>query len=471
MARLVVISNRVAVPDSEGKLPPGGLAVAVDAAMREREGVWFGWSGKVSENPPPLTHNMVGKVDYVVTDLRPNDFQEYYNGFANRSLWPLLHYRTDLAEYQSIDYQGYRRVNEFFADRLVSILEDDDIIWVHDYHLMPFARALRQRGVRNRIGFFLHIPLPPPDLLKTLPKHHSVIGTLADYDLVGFQTESDAANFARYITGVTGASTQDGRTYRLGDHSFRIGVFPVGVEPDLFREEAERAAESTFISELDDSLRDRLLVLGIDRLDYSKGIMQRIEAFERFLERVTDWRGKVTYLQIAPKSREDIPEYTEMYEEVNRAIGEVNGRYGDVGWVPVRYVNRNYQRSSVAGMLRHARVGLVTPLRDGMNLVAKEFVAAQDPENPGVLILSEFAGAAAELQAALLVNPHDRDAMADAITQALYMPLDERQARYHEMFATLEANDIRYWARSFLDALTRPGRATNWLSNWGVTGR
>ena len=449
MARLVVVSNRVAVPDANGKIPPGGLAVAVNAAMRNREGMWFGWSGEVNENPPPPSHLTADNVEYVLTDLRPADFQSYYNGYANRSLWPLLHYRTDLAEYHHRDYQGYRRVNEFIAERLAPLI----------------------LGVDNRIGFFLHIPLPPPDMLKTLPKHQSVIGTMADYDLVGFQTEQDAGNFARYVTGVIGAATQDGRLYRLGDHSFRLGVFPVGVEPDLFRKEAEKAADSTFISELDTSLNKHPLVLGIDRLDYSKGIMHRIHAFELFLEKVTDWRGKVTYLQIAPKSREDIPEYTDMYEEVNRAIGEVNGRFGDVGWVPVRYVNRNYQRSAVAGMLRHARVGLVTPLRDGMNLVAKEFIAAQDPEDPGVLILSEFAGAAAELGAALLVNPHDREAMADALAQALSMSLDERKARHAEMFATLEANDIRYWASSFLDALTRPGRATNWLSNWGVNAR
>ncbi len=445
--------------------------MAIDAAMREREGIWFGWSGKVSEDPPPVSHLQVDNVEYVLTDLRPNDFQEYYNGFANRSLWPLLHYRVDLAEYLQTDFQGYRRVNEFFADRLGALLQPDDVIWVHDYHLMPLARALRRRGHGNRIGFFLHIPLPPPELLKTLPKHQSVIGTLTDYDLVGFQTESDAANFARYATGVSGASTQDGRIYRTGNHAFRIGVFPVGVEPDRFRELAQEAAQSTFISELDNSLSDRLLVIGVDRLDYSKGILHRVQAFERFLEKFEDWRGRATYLQIAPKSREDIPEYTDMSEEVSRAIGEVNGRFGDVSWVPVRYVNRNYQRAAVAGMLRHARVGLVTPLRDGMNLVAKEFVAAQPPDDPGVLVLSEFAGAAAELVTALLVNPHDRDSVADAILQALEMPLDERQARHREMFATLEANDIRYWARSFLDALTRPGRTMNWLSNWGIIGR
>ena len=471
MARLVVISNRVAIPDEGGASPPGGLAVAVAAAMREREGVWFGWSGQVSEEPGPPTHVQQGAVSYVVTDLKPNDFQEYYNGFANRALWPLLHYRVDLAEYLSTDYFGYRRVNEFFAERLSPLLEPDDVIWVHDYHLMPLACELRQRGHRNRIGFFLHIPLPPPDLLKTLPKHEAVVGSMADYDLIGFQTENDAANFARYLIAVSGATTPDGRVYKLGNRSFRVGVFPVGIEPEKMREAAEQAEHSSMMSEFDESLRDRLLVLGVDRLDYSKGILHRLEAYERFLERYSARRGQSTLLQIAPKSREDIPEYTDMYEQVSASIGRINGRFGDVSWVPVRYVNRNYGRETVAGLMRRARVGLVTPLRDGMNLVAKEFVAAQNDSDPGVLVLSEFAGAAAELESALLVNPHDRDAVADAIERALSMPLPERQARQREMLATLEANDIRYWARSFLEALTRPGRAMNWLSNWGLTGR
>ena len=465
MARLVVISNRVAIPEGGDKPPQGGLAVAVAAAMREREGLWFGWSGEIAPAPGELRRMRAGTVEYAVTDLCAEDFEPYYNGFANRALWPLLHYRADLSAFSSSDLQGYQRVNAFFADRVGALLGPDDVIWVHDYHLMPLARALRARGHRNRIGFFLHVPMPPPDLLSTLPRHESVIGALADYDLVGFQTENDAANFARYLTAVVGAATRDGRQYRVGEHSVRLGVFPVGIEPRRFARLAERALPTDFLRELLASLSGRHLLLGVDRLDYSKGILQRIDAFERFLESHTDWRARATFLQIAPRSRADIREYAEIGAAVSAKVGRLNGRFGGVSWVPMRYVNRNYKRSAIAGMMRLARVGIVTPLRDGMNLVAKEFVAAQDPADPGVLVLSQFAGAAAELGGALLVNPHDVDSVADAIAQALAMPGPERVARHREMMIVLEANDIRYWAVSFLAALTQPGRPLNWLSN------
>ncbi len=464
MSRLVVISNRVALPDEHGNRAPGGLAVAIDAAMRGQEGLWLGWSGKVADEPGELEVIQHTHLRYVLTDVRPNDFQEYYGGFANRVLWPILHYRVDLAEFSRADFEGYRRVNEFFAERFGPLLEPDDIIWVHDYHLMPLARALRDRGHGNRIGFFLHTPMPPPDFLTTLPRHEEVVGALVEFDLIGFQTENDALNFSRYLTTVTGAATRDGRHYRIGKRQFRVGVFPVGVDPEGLRQLATMASSSTFASELRDSLDSRSLIIGVDRLDYSKGILNRLDAFERFLEKYPEWHGHVTFLQIAPPSRSDIPEYIEMDAAVSAKVGHINGRFGSVAWVPLRYVNRGYQRDEIALMLRMARVALVTPLRDGMNLVAKEFVATQDPDDPGVLVLSRFAGAAAELESALLVNPHDRDAFADAIDKALTMPREERRARHYEMYAVLEANHIRYWGQSFIEALTRPGRAMNWLS-------
>jgi trehalose 6-phosphate synthase len=465
MSRLVVISNRVALPDEEGRPAPGGLAVAVEATMQGRDGLWFGWSGQVSDEPPPPTTIDCGHMKYVLTDVRPHDFQEYYNGFANRVLWPILHYRVDLAEFNEADLDGYQRVNEFFAERLGPLLEADDILWVHDYHLMPLALALRQRGHNNRIGFFLHIPMPPPDFLTTLPHHAEVIGALTEYNLIGFQTDNDAGNFARYLTRIVGAATPDGRHYHLGHQHFRVGVFPVGVDTEGFRRLAEDSAHTSFAAELEESLAGRALMVGVDRLDYSKGIVNRLDGYERFLEKYPEWHGRITYLQIAPGSRQDIPEYAEIDAAVNAKVGHINGRFGAVSWVPLRYVSRNHRREDIAMVMRMARIGLVTPLRDGMNLVAKEFVAAQDPADPGVLILSQFAGAVAELGAALVVNPHDRDAMADAIHIALNMPLEERRARHQEMYAVLEANHIRFWGQSFLEALTRPGRALNWLSN------
>jgi len=302
-----------------------------------------------------------------------------------------------------------------------------------DYHLMPLAHALRDRGHKNRIGFFLHIPMPPQDLIQTLPTHRDAFGALTDFDLVGFQTEGDAENFSRYALRVLGASTENGTVYQLKNHRFQVGVFPVGIEPVQFQELAKKALATKFMGSFDRGMQGKRLVFGVDRLDYSKGILNRVHAFEQFLESADEWREKVTYLQVAPKSREDIPEYRQMYEKVSSRIGQINGRFGEIDWVPLRYVNRNYQRAAIAGMLAKADVGLVTPLRDGMNLVAKEFVAAQEPDNPGVLVLSEFAGAAAQLKEALIVNPHDVQSVARAILRALEMERPERIERYKAM--------------------------------------
>jgi trehalose 6-phosphate synthase len=458
--RLLIVSNRVALPEKgEGRPTAGGLAVAVNAALRSREGLWFGWSGKVSEEtsePRTVRH---GRVDYSVIDLPPVDFDEYYNGFANRVLWPILHYRIDLAEFSRQDLSGYLRVNETFAHHLSGVIRPDDVIWVHDYHLMPLARFLRERGHANRIGFFLHIPFPPPDILKALPHHRRVLTTLADFDLVGFQTAQDRDNFGRYLAGEGGLAHGDGETFDLDGHRLRAGFYPVGIETENFVRTARRAARSVLVRETRESLVGRSLVIGVDRLDYSKGIPQRIEAFETFIEAYPDKRGAVTFLQITPKSRERIPEYAQMAAEVSAAAGRVNGRFGEVNWTPIRYVNRSYSRTALAGLYRLARVGLVTPLRDGMNLVAKEYVAAQDEADPGVLVLSEFAGAAAELsEGALLVNPHEKEAVAAAIRRALDMPLEERQERFQAMLAVLRAHGIDEWADRFLEDLTAPPR-------------
>ncbi len=439
--------------------------MAIDAAMRDREGMWFGWCGKVAEAPGELQVIGSDALTYVLTEVHPRDFHEYYHGFANRVLWPVLHYRVDLAAFSQNDLDGYCRVNEFFAERLGTLLRPDDIVWVHDYHLILLALALRRRGHRNRIGFFLHTPLPPPDLLTALPGHESLFGeALAEFDLIGFQTDNDALNYARYLTSIVGAATRDGRDYRLGDRQFRIGVFPVGVDPGGVQRLAVEAWESPFAQDYRASLSGKIAMISIDRLDYSKGIINHCDGYERFLEKYPVWHGKAMFLQIAPQSRSEIPEYAEIDAAVSARVGHVNGRFGTVDWVPLRYVNRNHRRPEIAALLRMGRVGVVTPLRDGMNLVAKEFVAAQDPDDPGVLVLSRFAGAARELTAALLVNPYDRDCMADAMNRALIMPLDERQARHAEMLAVLEANHIRFWGQSFIEALTRPGPTLNWLT-------
>jgi trehalose 6-phosphate synthase len=453
LARLVVVSNRVAVPSRDSQA--GGLAVAVRSLLKRHGGLWFGWSGTVSAEGDITTRTIQHRdMSYVLTDLVEADYQEYYNGFANRVLWPILHYRLDLAEFSRRDLSGYRRVNAHFASQLADLLQPDDVVWVHDYHLIPLAKMLRDRGHRNRIGYFLHVPFPPPEIVTALPNHEWLIPQLAAYDLVGLQTDNDATNLARYLENECQLRKRGEFLYQAADRTVRLGAFPIGIETSEFSRLARRSVRSPLVRGVMESLAGRALMIGVDRLDYSKGLAQRMDAFERFLALYPDWRGKVTYLQITPKSRSEIQEYAGMERTISEAAGRINGTYGEVAWTPIRYVNRAYSRSALAGLYRSARVGLVTPLRDGMNLVAKEYIAAQDAADPGVLLLSRFAGAAAECSAALVVNPYDPETVAASIAHALSMPLEERRERHAALFRVISENDIYWWGEHFLAALT-----------------
>jgi trehalose 6-phosphate synthase len=455
LARIFIVSNRVAIPDPNRGAQAGGLEVALRATLRHHHCVWLGWSGDVAPSRSKIASRTVERDGntYIVSDLAEEDFQEYYNGFANRVLWPILHYRLDLAEFSRRDLSGYLRVNQLFADNLEKVLEPGDVVWVHDYHLIPLARALRDRGRQNRIGFFLHIPLPPPEVLTAMPNHEKLIPALCDYDLVGFQTDGDAHNFSRYLSTELRVIPHLLPTVPGENRHMKIGTFPVGIETKSFNRRARRMARSRFAANVRRSVPGALMI-GVDRLDYSKGITLRFDAFERFLVTHPEWHNKVTFLQITPKSRSDIREYADMERALEAQAGRINSNYGDVSWMPVRYVNRTYRRTALGGLYRSARVGLVTPLRDGMNLVAKEYVAAQDEEDPGVLILSRFAGAASELRAAILVNPYDHEAVAAAIARAFAMSLTERRQRHSELWNALLRNDIDTWGDRFLSTLT-----------------
>ena len=470
MARLIVVSNRVAVPSRDGNSLAGGLAVAVRSLLKRHEGLWFGWSGTVSADREVATKTIRhGGLTYVVTDLFEADYQEYYNGFANRVLWPILHYRLDLAEFSRRDLSGYRRVNAHFANQLNDLLQPDDVIWVHDYHLIPLAKMLRDRGHRNRIGFFLHVPFPPPEILTALPNHEWLIPQLSAYDLVGVSDRERRDQFrALSRERMPPAEARSDTRFRRPTGRCSIGVFPIGIETAEFSRLARRSVRSPLVRNVLDSLAGRAMVIGVDRLDYSKGLAQRMDAFERFLAVYPDWRGKVTYLQITPKSRSEIQEYAGMERTISEAAGRINGTYGEAAWTPIRYVNRAYSRSVLAGLYRSARVGLVTPLRDGMNLVAKEYIAAQDPDDPGVLILSRFAGAAAECTAALLVNPYDPEAVATSIAHALSMPLEERRTRHEALFHVISENDLKSWGELFLATLTKKADLPRWHEQLGL---
>jgi trehalose 6-phosphate synthase len=473
MARLVVVSNRVSIP-GDGAKRAGGLEVVLRPALQHKGEIWFGWSGKVAPADELETRSVRHKnVEYAVTDLSKEDFEEYYSGFANRVLWPILHYRLDLAGFAPRDLSGYFRVNGRFATELEKIITKDDLIWVHDYHLIPIADALRHRGHGNRIGFFLHVPFPPPEIVTVLPKHEQLMPLLLQYDVVGFQTEGDAQNFVRYLLSECNqtrifASARDRVIVSANGRQTLVGKFPVGIEPRAFARLARRNVRSPLVKSLVASLGGRNLVIGVDRLDYSKGLIQRLDAFDIFLANHSEWVGKVTYLQITPKNRTEIQEYSELGEALGSAASRINGKYGEVSWTPIRYVNRVYSRSVLAGLYRTACVGLVTPLRDGMNLVAQEYVAAQDVDDPGVLILSRFAGAAIALRRALLVNPYDEESVAVALARALAMPLKERRARQEALFATVCEHNVDQWQQEFLTALRGDegnGRDCNPLCN------
>lgn len=452
MSRLVVVSNRVALPK---EARAGGLASAMQAALTESGGVWFGWSGRlVEESERSLDRRDEGRVDYALLDLTRAEYQEYYLGFANRTLWPLLHFRQALLDFSRKDFAGYMRVNHLFAEHVARLLRPGDRLWVHDYHLIPLGAELRRLGVDARIGFFLHVPLPPRDLLVALPHHEQVFSALAAYDLVGLQTASDLNALLGYFRDEHAAEVDDATGIRLPDgRRFRAGVFPIGIDTERVARQAERAVGSAANKRLVASLEHRRLAIGVDRLDYSKGLPQRFEAFGRFLSQHPQWRSKLSLLQIAPPSREDVPEYRELRSRLERLAGATNGRYAEPDWVPIRYVNRSFQQETLAGFYRSAHVGLVTPLRDGMNLVAKEFVAAQAADDPGVLVLSNLAGSARELPQAIIINPLDPDDIVESLETALAMPLSERRERWSAMYEHLRRHDITAWRNAFLQAL------------------
>jgi len=446
-----MVSNRVALP---GESRAGGLAIALKAAMEESGGLWFGWSGRIAAESGHMHEIDAGNVRYITVDLSEQDRDDYYNGFANRTLWPLLHFRMDLVDYRREMYAGYLRVNALFAERLAPLLDEDDVVWVHDYHLIPLAQLLRERGARCRLGFFLHVPMPSSDLLAALPDHSRLFEGLSAYDLVGFQTERDLERFQDYVRLFgRGRVVEHGVLETAGGRQLRAGAFPISIDTNQISLLAAKAVGKASVKRLAASMSGRSLAIGVDRLDYSKGLPERFRAFERYLQRHPEQRGRLTFLQIAPVSRDTLPEYRTLRRELEQLAGHINGTRADADWTPVRYVNRNYPHASLTGFLRLARVALVTPLRDGMNLVAKEFVAAQDAEDPGVLVLSSFAGAARELTQALLVNPYDLDGVADAIAIAVAMPLEERRERWQAMMRRLRHHDITAWRQHFLATL------------------
>jgi len=451
---LVVVSNRVARGKTNEPMT-GGLAAALLPVVENSGAIWVGSSGRVrdgAQKEPFAEVEALGAGALAMLDLPAAHYGGYYEGFANSALWPALHSRTDLISATQEDYLSYREVNAFMARALLRFQKPDTAFWIQDYHFLALGAELRHLGVTRPVGFFLHTPWPARTIIEGVPHHRELIEAMLACNLIGFQTQDDCENFLSYIELNLGLVVQDGIVAsRFG--KTRVAVFPIGIDPEKFARQAAKAVSHPDVSRLRRSLNGEKLAIGVDRLDYSKGLVNRINAFDRMWTSQPALRRTVSLLQIATPSRGSIEAYGNLQSELAKLVSDVNGRHGEVDWTPIRYLNKGFSQTVLAGLYRTAQVGVVTPLHDGMNLVAKEYVAAQNPDDPGVLVLSKFAGAANELDTALLVNPHDIDGMARTIATALSMPLAERRMRWEAMMQKLRAGTIQRWFADFVDAL------------------
>jgi trehalose 6-phosphate synthase len=461
---LLVVSNRLpelrhveSNDEAERKKNVGGLVSALEPALRSRGGMWLGWSGRTVPSSEPVTTGVIeaaggsSGVQLAWVDYKESWYRHYYLGLCNGTLWPLFHSFPSRVRISDEGWAAYKEVHETFAELAAELTKPRATIWAHDYHLLLFARVMRQRGHVGPMGHFLHIPFPALDIFTMLPWAAQVIDALLDFDLLGFHTPQHVANFLQCAAALLPAKVSDDVVHHRG-RATHVPAMPIGIIPDVFQEPPDPAVAA----EIDGLMRilgDSKLVLGVDRLDYTKGIPERLLAFGRMLEMFPEWRGKVSLVQVSVPSRADIPTYGEQRAKIEAVVGRLNGELGEAGWVPVRYLYRSYGREQLAQLYRVASVGYVTPLRDGMNLVAKEYVAAQSLENPGVLLLSQFAGAAVEMQDAVLTNPYHIDGMAQDLDRALRMPLEERKARHAKLLATVQRSNAVTWAEHFLDTL------------------
>ncbi len=457
--KLLVISNRL--PDLRSPVSPedvrkrnvGGLVSALEPVMSKHGGMWLGWNGRTApaDAPPVARSAENGSPGLAWVEIPQDAYELYYNGFCNRSLWPLFHTLPGRARFADAEWDAYRRVNALYGAAAADLVSADSPVWVHDYHLYLLASELRRLGHRGPIGHFLHIPFPSVDVFSMIPWAEELLEAMLEFDLVGFHTRRFAENFLQAVGVLSPAVVGDDVVQHRG-RRVRVGVFPIGIVPEGFQEAAdsETAAEITALLQ---ATAPAKLVLGVDRLDYTKGIPERLEAFGRFLELHPEWKGKVSLVQVSVPSRADVPEYAEQRQRIENLVGRINGEHGEAHWVPVRYLYRSYPLRHLAQLYRAADVAMVTPLRDGMNLVAKEFVAAQDPARPGVLLLSRFAGAAEEMKDALLTNPWHTDGMVRDLLRALEMPEAERIARHGKLAAGVARTTAASWAEDFLTAL------------------
>ncbi|MEJ6391950.1 trehalose-6-phosphate synthase [Gymnodinialimonas sp. 2305UL16-5] len=448
-SRLVVISNRIA----DDRPPAGGLVFALHDFLTKRGGIWVGAAADPLDVPSKALRELKrGAYRRFTFDYTAEDHAAFYSGYSNSILWPLCHRRTDLMEFDASFAPGYRAVNARVARQLLDILEPDDVIWVHDYHFLPLAQELRKLRCRNRIGFFLHIPFPGATDLSALSEVQEFAQWLGQYDVVGLQAQRDVRECLSALRSFADAEILSNAKVSVAGREVDVRSFPIGIDVDDMRDTALKHQDRTPVR----LEHQEKLIIGVDRLDYSKGLVHKFEGFRTYLDQRGEQDPKATLLQIAPPSRAEVVAYQDIRSQLENVAGATNGTHGELNWTPIRYLCRGFDREVLAGLYRQADVALVTPLIDGMNLVAKEFVASQDPDDPGVLVLSSMTGAAEAMQAALQVNPYDPSDIAEALRIALTMPLADRKARHQELIDIIESSDIAKWSEDFLTALTQP---------------
>ena len=458
--RVVVVSNRtpsVSTPSSveeRRNLPVGGLVSCLRSFIETVGGIWMGWDGNSDgqeDTAPATTTSEVEGMRLASVSLSRDEVERFYNIFSNRILWPVLHGFPDKATINHDSYHVYRNVNRKYAASLIDLLRSGDQVWVQDFHLFPLGRELRKLGWTGRIGFFLHVPFPPSEIFGILPWARKLLTCLFDYDLVGLQTPKYLHNLEESLGDELGAVLIGDTVHHQG-RTLKLRSFPVGADVQAFREMALSQVPTPVSRFLEDFPKDRQILLGVDRLDYTKGIVQRVQAIERLLDDHPELIGRVTLIQISAPSRVNIPEYAQERERYDSLVGKINGKFGEAHWMPIVPLHHSYAQQDLAHFYREADACLVTPLRDGMNLVAKEFVASQTSD-PGVLILSRFCGAAESMQDALMVNPYDIQGTASATYRALTMPRPERLRRWKALFRDVRSHTARDWCYSFLAAL------------------
>lgn len=465
MSKLIVLSNRVNLPSKKSpKAVAGGLAVALQEALAKDGGIWVGWNGQVvtTISDMPDTVNQFAteqhdKVTYVTTAFSPMQYEKYYCGYANNRLWAGMHDRTDLIVSSSEDFSVYQAVNRMFAKQLQQIAQPDDMIWIQDYHFFAVARHCRDLGMKQRIGFFLHIPFPQLWVWDFLTYGQTLIQQLLDYDVVGLQTQQDAQNCVAVIEQLLPHAIQitqtNGRTLiRHGNHTTLIKAYPIGINPVYIHKLASQPlSDQSVLKNLTSTITT---ILAAERLDYTKGIPERLQAFAAFLQRYPQYLEQIQLYQIACPSRLDIQTYQQLRQQVHTLVEQINSQFATASWQPIIYQEDPVSHDNLMPLFRQCQICWVNSLKDGMNLVAKEYIAAQDEQNAGILILSKNAGAAHQLQQAILVDPTDNDSMIEGLYQALTMTKQQREQHHQSLLQGIYETDIDTWRAHFLADLT-----------------